>query len=298
MDRLRAMQMFAAVAGAGGLSAASRQLGIPLTTVSRQLAALERHLGTPLLVRTTRQIALTDAGRDYLETCRTVLSELEAAEGRLAGREDAPRGELVLTAPVVFGRLHVLPVVLEYLHRYAGVTVRMVLADRVVDLIDEGIDIGVRIGILADSAMVARHAGTVRYVVCASPGYLRARGAPATPKALGQHDCIAFSGLEAAGRWTFLGAKGPQRVRIQPRLTVNTAEAAVDAAIAGFGLARVLSYQVKSAVADGRLRLVLEDYEGPGLPVSVLHRQGRVPQTKVKCFVKVASEILPERLKL
>ncbi len=298
MDRLRSMQVFVAVAGAGGLSPASRQLSLPLTTVSRQLAALERHLGTPLFVRTTRQIALTDAGRDYLETCRAVLAELEAAENRIGGREDAPRGELVLTAPVVFGRLHVLPVVLEYLRRYSGVTARIVLADRLADLVEEGIDVGVRIGALADSAMIARQVGTVRHVVCASPDYLRVHGAPGNPRDLGEHDCIGFTGLAGGDRWTFRGSKGTQRVRIHPRLSVNTAEAAVDAAIAGLGVARLLSYQVKSAVADGLLALLLEEYEGPRVPVSVLHRQGRLPQAKVKCFVGLASELLPARLEL
>jgi DNA-binding transcriptional LysR family regulator len=298
MDRLRAMQIFAAVAGAGSLSAASRELGVPLTTVSRQLAALEQYVGAPLMVRTTRQLALTDAGRDYLETCRILLSELEAAEARLTGKEDAPSGELVLTAPVVFGRLHVLPVVLEYLQRYTCVRVKMVLADRVLDLIDENIDVGIRIGALPDSAMVVRQAGTVRYVVCASPAYLEARGEPANPRGVTKHDCIVFSGLETGGRWSFRGSKGVQRVRIHSRLSVNTAEAAVDAAIAGIGLARVLSYQVKNAIAEGKLRLVLEDFEGPGVPVNVLHRQGRLPQAKVKCFVALACELLPARFKL
>ena len=298
MDRLRAMQIFTAVAEAGSLSAASREMGVPLTTVSRRLAELEKHVGTPLMVRTTRQLALTDAGRDYLETCGSLLSELEAAEARLAGKEDTPSGELVLTAPVVFGRLHVLPVVLEYLRRYPGVSVKMMLADRVIDLVDESVDVGVRIGALPDSTMVARQAGTVRYVVCASPAYLQARGKPTTPRDLNKHDCIVFSGLETGGRWAFSGPKGSQRMRIHSRLSVNTAEAAVDAAIAGIGLARVLSYQVKNAVAEGKLRLVLEDFEGAGIPVNVLHRQGRLPQAKVKCFVTLACELLPAHFKL
>jgi DNA-binding transcriptional LysR family regulator len=298
MDRLRAMQIFAVVAEAGSLSGASRELGVPLTTVSRQLAALERHVGTPLMVRTTRQLALTDAGRDYLETCRSFLSELEAAEARLAGKDDAPRGKLVLTAPVVFGRLQVLPVVLDYLRRYPGVTVKMVLADRVIDLVDESIDVGVRIGALPDSAMVARQAGTVHYVVCASPAYLQTRGEPAIPRDVSKHDCVVFSGLETGGSWCFLGPKGTQRVRIRSRLSVNTAEAAVDAAIAGIGLARVLSYQVKNAIAEGRLRLVLEDFKGPAIPVNVVHRQGRLQQAKVKCFVALACELLSVRFKL
>ena len=298
MDRLRAMQIFTAVAEAGSLSAASREIGVPLTTVSRQLAELEKHVGTPLMVRTTRQLALTDAGRDYLETCRSLLSELEAAEARLAGKEDTPSGELVLTAPVVFGRLHVLPVVLEYLRRYPGVSVKMVLADRVIDLVDESIDVGIRIGALPDSAMVARQAGTVRTVVCASPAYLQTRGEPVSPRDLSGHDCIVFSGLETGGRWSFRRPRGVQRVRIHSRLSVNTAEAAVDAAIAGMGFARVLSYQVQNAVAEGRLWRVLEDFEGPGVPVNVLHRQGRLPQAKVKCFVEMACELLPARFEL
>jgi DNA-binding transcriptional LysR family regulator len=223
---------------------------------------------------------------------------LEAAEARLAGKEDTPAGELVLTAPVVFGRLHVLPVVLEYLRRYPGVSVKMVLADCVIDLVDESIDVGIRIGALPDSAMVARQAGTIRYVVCASPAYLQARGEPMGPRDLSAHDCIVFSGLETGGRWSFRGPKGLQRVRIYSRLSVNMAEAAVDAAMAGIGLARVLSYQVKNAVSEGNLRLVLEDFEGPCLPVNVLHRQGRLPQAKVKCFVALACELLPARFEL
>jgi DNA-binding transcriptional LysR family regulator len=205
------------------------------------------------------------------------------------------RHVVTLTAPVVFGRLHVLPVVLEYLRRYPSVSVKMVLADRVIDLVDESIDVGIRIGALPDSAMVARQAGTVRTVVCASPAYLQARGEPMSPRDLSAHDCIVFSGLETGGRWFFRGSKG---VRIHSRLSVNTAETAVDAAIAGIGLARVLSYQVKNAVAEERLRLVLEDFEGPALPVNVLHRQGRLPQAKVKCFVALVCELLPARFKL
>ncbi len=174
----------------------------------------------------------------------------------------------------------------------------MVLADRVIDLVDESIDVGIRIGALPDSTMIARQAGTVRHVVCASPAYLQTRGEPASPRDLRTHDCIVFSGLETGGRWSFRGPRGVQRVPIHSRLSVNTAEAAVDAAIAGIGLARVLSYQVKSAVAEGRLRLVLEDFEGPGLPVNVLHRQGRLPQAKVKCFVALACELLPARFEL
>jgi DNA-binding transcriptional LysR family regulator len=295
MDRFAAIRVFLAIADAGSLSAAGRRLNMPLATVSRHLAALEEELGVRLLTRTTRRLALTEPGRSYLETCRGVLDELDAAERGLAGEHAEPRGELALTAPVVFGRLHVLPIIVAFLAEHRKVTARMLLVDRVVDLVEEGLDIGVRIGNLPDSSMRALRVGAIRYVACASPTYLEQRGEPASPQDLAQHDCIAFSTLSDPGRWSFAGRK-PQRVAVKPRLIVNTAEAAIDAARAGLGIARVLSYQAAGALADGSLRLILDDYEPEALPVHILHREDRLPQAKVQSFIAFAAPRLRAQL--
>jgi DNA-binding transcriptional LysR family regulator len=296
MDRLNAMRVFVAVADAGGLSAAGRRLGMPLTTVSRQLKALEEALDTRLVTRTTRRLALTEPGRAYLETCRRVLSDLDAAERRLAGEQAEPQGVLALTAPVVFGRRHVLPVVTAFLEAYPRMSVRMFLMDRVVDLVEEGLDLGIRIGHLPDSSLRATQLGTVRYVACASPSYLTEAGVPATPKELAGHRCISFNNFLPTDRWTFAGRK-PVSVTVDPRLIVNTADAAIDAAKAGLGVVRVLSYQADSSLKDDSLRLVLEDFEPAVMPVNLIHREDRLPQAKVQSFVGLAVPRLRKRLK-
>jgi DNA-binding transcriptional LysR family regulator len=297
MDRLGAMRVFAAVADAGSLSAAGRRLGVPLATVSRQLSALEEHAGTRLVTRTTRHLSLTEPGRSYLESCRRVLEEVEAAERRLAGERGEPRGVLALTAPVAFGRLHVLPIVTEFLGKFPHADVRMMLVDRSVDLIEEGLDVAVRIGALADSALVAARAGSVRIVLCASPGYLKARGKPKTPQDLAAHDCITMPLIGSDSRWTLGPGKRARGVRVHSRLVANSAEAVVDAAVAGLGIARVLSYQAERAMAAGELVRVLTDYEGEDVPVSILHREARLPQLKVQAFVAFAAERLRKRLR-
>ena len=296
MDRLAAIKVFVAIADAGSLSAAGRRLGMPLTTVSRHLAALEAQIGVRLITRTTRDLVLTEPGRHYLDTCQRVIAELDAADLRLAGEHAEPQGELALSAPVVFGRLHVLPIVVEFLAMYPLVTVRMLLVDRVVDLIEEGLDIVVRIGSLPDSSLVATRLGAIRSVVCASPSYLAKRGTPATPQELAGHDCIAFHTLQPAERWSF-SARKQIRVAVNPRLTVNTAEAAIDAAKAGLGIARVLSYQAEASLNDGSLRLILEAYEPEAIPVSLVHREDRLPQTKVQSFIALAGPRLRKGLK-
>jgi DNA-binding transcriptional LysR family regulator len=294
MDRLAAIKVFVAIADAGSLSAAGRRLGMPLTTVSRHLAALEAQIGVRLITRTTRDLVLTEPGRHYLDTCQRVIAELDSADLRLAGEHAEPQGELALTAPVVFGRLHVLPI--EFLAIYPLVTARMLLVDRVVDLIEEGLDIAVRIGSLPDSSLVATRLGAIPSVVCASPSYLAKRGTPATPQELAGHDCIAFHTLQPAERWSFLARK-QIRVAVNPRLTVNTAEAAIDAAKAGLGIARVLSYQAEASLNDGSLRLILEAYEPEAIPVSLVHREDRLPQTKVQSFIALAGPRLRKGLK-
>jgi DNA-binding transcriptional LysR family regulator len=293
VDRLAAIKVFVAIAEAGSLSAAGRRLGMPLPTVSRHLAALEDQVGARLITRTTRHLVLTEPGRHYLESCRRILAELDAAEQRLAGGRDEPRGELAVTAPVVFGRLHVLPIVVEFLAAFPGVTARMVLVDRVVDLIEEGLDVSVRIGPLPDSSLMATRVAAIRHVTCGSPAYLARRGVPTAPQELSGHDCISFTTLSPPDLWGFAGPKLQQRVAIHPRLIVNTADAAIDAAKAGLGIARVLSYQVAASVADGSLRLILEDFE----PEAMLHREDRLPQSKVQGFMAFAAPRLRQALR-
>ena len=297
MDRLAAIKIFVAVAEAGSLSAAGRRLGMPLPTVSRHLAALENQVGARLITRTTRQLVLTEPGRHYLESCRRILVELDAAEQRLAGEHDEPSGELAVTAPVAFGRLHVLPIVAEFLAKFPRVTARMLLVDRVVDLMEEGLDVSVRIGALPDSSLLATRVGAIRLVTCASPDYLAKRGVPATPQELCGHASISFTMLSRPDAWRFAGPKPQQLVTVSPRLIVNTAEAAIDAAKANLGITRVLSYQAAASLADGSLRLVLEDYEPEAMPVSLLHREDRLPQAKVQGFIALAAPRLRQALR-
>ena len=296
MDRLAAINVFVAIAEAGSLSAAGRRLGMPLSTVSRYLAALEDQVGVRLITRTTRELALTEPGRHYLQSCRRIVAELEAAELRLAGEHQEPQGELAVTAPVVFGRLHVQPVVVEFLRMFPRVTARLLLVDRTVDLIEEGLDVSVRIGALPDSSLIAARVGSIRHITCASPAYLASRGRPSSPQELRNHDCISFTALAPVERWSFAGPK-PQRVNLHPRLTVNTAEAAIDAAVAGLGITRVLSYQAARPVADGSLRLILENFEPEEMPVNILHREDRLPQAKVESFIAFAVPRLRKALK-
>jgi DNA-binding transcriptional LysR family regulator len=297
VNRLAAIKVFVAVAEAGSLSAAGRRIGMPLPTVSRHLAALEDQVGARLITRTTRHLVLTEPGRHYLESCRRILAELDAAEQRLAGGHDEPSGELAVTAPVVFGRLHVLPIVVEFLAKFPRVTARMLLVDRVVDLIEEGLDVSVRIGALPDSSLLVTRVGAIRLITCASPAYLAEHGVPPTPHALSGHACISFTMLLPPDRWRFAGPKPQQLVTVSPRLGVNTAEAAIDAAKAGLGIARVLSYQAAASLADGSLRLILEDYAPGAMPVSLLHREDRLPQAKVQSFIALAAPRLRQALR-
>jgi DNA-binding transcriptional LysR family regulator len=296
LDRLAAMRLFTVVADEGSLSAAGRRLGIPLASVSRNLAALEQDLGVRLITRTTRHLSLTKAGQDYRETVSRMLEELSAAEARLAGEQSEPRGELAVTAPVAFGRLHVLPIVSEFLRRHAKVNVRLLLLDRPVDLIEEGLDVAIRIGVLPDSSLIGQRVGAVRNVICASPAYLRERGIPRSAEDLAAHDCITFSALQPSDRWVLTEGTKQKRVRVRSRLQVNTAEAAVDAAIAGLGIARVLSYQAAAALSDGSLREVLAGSDDHESPVTLLHREEPLALVKVRMFTEFASDALRKRM--
>jgi len=296
MDRLGAMRLFAAVADAGNLSAAGRKLGMPLTTVSRKLSLLEQTLGARLVTRSTRRLALTEQGRHYLDACRRILEELDEAEAHLAGQQNEPQGELAITAPVVFGRLHVLPVLCDFLRLNPRVSARMALLDRPVDLIEEGLDVAVRIGVLADSSLIATRVGSVGQIVCASPQYLKTHGEPKHREDLANHDCITFMARDARYRWNFSDGKRKEPVRVRSRLIINTAESALDAAKAGLGITRVLSYQAVAALSDGSLKEILGGSDQAELPVSILHREDKLAQAKVRAFVSFAAAALRKRL--
>lgn len=296
MDRLEAMSILLTVVDTGSLSAAARCLGMPLPTVSRKVAELEAHLRTRLLHRTTRQLSLTEAGAAYVEACRRILDDVGEAERIATGEYAAPRGELAVTAPIVFGRLHIVPVVAEFLAHYPEIRIKLLLTDRVVHLMEEQVDVALRIGELPDSTLMASGVGTVRRVVCGSPGYLARRGVPAAPADLAAHDCISFDVLESRRAWVFGDGKSARSVPVASRLEVNTAEAAIAAATLGVGLVRVLSYQVADAVGNGLLDVVLRDDEPAPLPVSLVHK-GQMPlPRKLRVFLDFAAPRLRARL--
>jgi DNA-binding transcriptional LysR family regulator len=296
MDRLELMQIVVTAVDAGSFSAAARKLGLPLATVSRKVAALERHLHAQLFTRTTRRIGLTDAGTDYVLGCRRILQEVSEMERTAGGEYTAPKGDLWITAPLVFGRLHALPVVTQFLQAYPEVDVKVSLGDRVVNLLEEPVDLAVRIGNLPNSSLVATRLGTVREVTCASPDYLQRRGVPKDPQALATHDCVTFEGLMAHHEWHFEGGRSQQSVGVHSRLVVSTAEAAIDAAICGVGLTRLLSYQVAGAVAAGTLKIVLKGYESAPRPVSFIYRGGMLLPLKLRAFLDFATPRLREAL--
>ena len=285
MDRFAAMSTLLAAVDGGSLSAASRSLGMPMATVSRRVSDLETHLRARLLVRTSRKLALTDVGQAYVDAARRILDELDDAERAAAGEYRVPSGHLTIATPVMFGRLHVEPVVLDFLKVYPDITARLALADEVVSLVDEHVDVAVRIGALPDSGMVAIGLGEIGWVACASPSYLADRGAPGTVDDLAVHDLIAFKGLYAPNAWRFGRGKAQVTLPIRPRLAVNSAIAAIDAAIAGAGVTRVLSYQVAEAVASGDLKLILRAFEPDRLPVHLLHSGPPRLPLKLRAFL-------------
>lgn len=298
MDRFEAMNLLREAVDCGSLSAASRRLRVPLPTLSRKISELESIVGAKLLVRTTRRLALTDAGAVYLAAARRILDEVESAEREAAGEFAEPKGELVLTAPIHFGRLHVLPVVAAFLDEFPQVDVRLVLADRNVHLVDDQVDMAVRIGPLVDSAMIATRIGAMRTVVVASPDLLTKHGVPTNPANLEGFPGVAVDGPMATIDWRFSppGRAAPISVRPVPRLTVSTTEAAADAAIRGVGIVRLLHYQVVEAIEDGRLRLLLADFEPDPVPVHLIHAaHGRMP-LKLRRFIDVAAPALRDRL--
>jgi DNA-binding transcriptional LysR family regulator len=297
MDRLEAMSVFAAIVDGGSLSAAGRRLNVPLATVSRKLADLEAHLKTRLITRSTRKLVLTDAGRDYLAACRQILEQVDEAERAASGAYANVKGLLVVAAPVVFGRLHLVPVAAAFLELHPEVDIQLRLSDRNVNLIEEHVDIALRIGALPDSNVVATQVGSIRRVVCASPDYLDRFGALQSLDDLAAHRCITIDGLDAGSAWTFVDDDGEKRqVQVRARMTVSTADAAIAAALLGLGLTRVLSYQVTDALREGRLVRVLVDGEPPAVPASLIYPgQGRLPM-KTRAFIDFAAGRLRDRL--
>jgi DNA-binding transcriptional LysR family regulator len=289
MDRLDAMSVLLAVAEAGSLSAASRKLGTPLATVSRKITDLEAHLKTKLLHRSARQMTLTDAGRSYLEACKSIIEQVEAAEREAIGEYRAPKGGLTITAPTVLGHLHLLPIALEFLVAYPDIDLRLLLSDHVVNLLEDRIDLAIRIGILPDSSMISTRIGTIRHVCCASPSYFDVRGVPRKPSDLRNHDCITFDSFGSPRAWRFANGNAEISVPIRSRLTVNTAEAAVAAAVAGIGVTRVMSYKMERASRAGALQIALEEFEPAPWPVNIVYPEQRLLPLKVRAFLDWAT---------
>jgi len=293
MDRIESVAIFVEVAERRSFAAAARRLARSAAAVTRAVGELETRLGVRLLNRTTRAVSLTEAGDRFLAGARRVLADFEEIERAAAGEGAAPRGELRITAPILFGRLHVLPIVTEFLGRFAEVSVALSLIDRPVDLVEEGLDVAVRIGALAESSAVATRVGTVRRIVVASPGYVTQHGTPLSPGDLGAHAVIAFSG--GADHWVFRNEQRETSIAIRPRLAVTTAEAALDAVRAGFGIARVLSYQAADDISRGSLLRLLAPYEGDELPIHLLYPGGRHPPPKLRAFLDFAKPRLRRR---
>jgi DNA-binding transcriptional LysR family regulator len=296
MDRLESMATLLAAVEAGSLSAAARKLGVPLPTVSRKVSELEAHLRTRLVNRTSRRLELTEAGRAYVAACEKILEDIEEAERAASGEYRTPRGDLTIAAPIVMGRLHVLPVVAEFLRAFPDIDIRLVLSDRNANLLEDHIDLAIRVGELPDSSQIALRVGAIRRVVCGSPDYFLGRGTPSTPEDLATHDGITFEGLYAANAWPFFVGKRVKSIPVRSRLVVNTAEAAIDAAASGLGVTRVLSYQVAAAVAAGKLAIVLRDHEPPPTPVSLVYSAQPLLPLKLRAFLDFAAPRLKSRL--
>jgi len=291
MDRIDAMQAFVTVADLQGFAPAARKLGLSPSGVTRLIAALEDRLGARLLQRTTRSVTLTDVGARYLERARRILGDVEEAETAVEGERMRPGGRLVVSAPNGFGRLHVSPVVSVYLKRYPEVAADLRLSDRMINLVEEGVDLAVRIGHLPDSTLVARHVGEMRRIVVASKDYLKRRGEPKTPEAIAAHDTIQFGAMTAALDWRFAADGSEIRVSSTPRLTTNSSDAAIQYAEAGGGLTRVLAYQAAASLKAGRLKIVLAAFEQPALPIHIVYPTSRLLSTKVRTFVDLVTEI-------
>jgi DNA-binding transcriptional LysR family regulator len=296
MDRLESMSIVLAVAEAGSLAAAVRRLNTPPATASRKITELEEHLGTKLFDRSARRLVLTDAGSSYVAGLKRILADISEIERAASGEYTAPTGELVVTAPVGLGRIHLVPIVAEFLSAYPDITVRLVLGDRILNLPEEHVDVALRLGVLPDSRLMALRLGSTSRVVCASPAYLALHGTPAAPEDVAGHDCILCESFQAPEVWTFALGQADMTIAIRPRLVVSNEEAACDAARAGMGLTRAFSYHVASSIEAGTLTTVLDEYRPTPLPVSFVYPAGRFLPIKLRAFLDFASPRLKARL--
>lgn len=285
MDRFQEMRVLLAVTEAESFAGGAKLLGISPPSVTRAVAALEARLGTLLLARSTRSLRLTEAGQRYVEDCRRILAELEEAEELAAGGSVRPRGRLTVTAPVMFGELFLIPLIAQYLDTYPEVEINALLVDRVVNMLEEGVDVAVRIGRLPEGEHAALQIGQIRPVLCAAPAFLDRVGRPRHPDQVRDAPIVLSSASGLLSHWQFIGPDGPLGFTPNPRLTVSSNQAAIGAARLGWGYTRVLSYQVAEAVARGELELVLEAFEPPPLPVHIIHQGGRQVSAKVRSFV-------------
>lgn len=292
MDRFSEMQIFVAVAESEGFAAGARKLKISPPAATRAVADLEHRLGIKLLNRTTRYVRVTDAGQRYLDDCKRILAQVTEADEAAIGINAAPRGHLVITAPVLFGRMYVMPCVVAYLQKYPDTEISAMFVDRVVNMLDEGIDVALRVGELSDSSFKAIKVGTVRRVVCASPAYIEKYGLPLHPNDLSEHQIIVASSLSPNVEWRFLENKQSKIVRVKPRLTVTSNDAAIEAAVEGLGITRLISYQIAPELQNGQLKIILSEYEYPALPINILHREGRNSSAKVRAFIDLVAEKL------
>jgi len=298
MDRFDAMTVLLAVVEAGSLSGGARHLRAPLATVSRKVAELEHHLGTPLFLRSRGGLRLTESGRAFVSATRRILGQLEEAEREAAGEFSTPRGTLHVTAPIAFGERHLLPVALDFLTQHPDISLRLMLADRQISLVDEHIDVALRIGHLTDSTLIATRVGTVSRVICASPAYIAGHGVPHRPEDLATHDGISFQGFAMAPEWRYRRDSTAFTIEPRPRLAVNTTQAAIQAALAGLGIIRVLSYQVADELKSGQLQVLLPDFAPEPLPVSLIYPQAELLPLKVRSFLDWTAPRLRARMAL
>ncbi len=296
MDRLEAMSVIIAVTETGSFSAASRRLRTPVATISRKVAELEARLKAQLFLRSSRQMMLTDAGRSYIEACKRIIEQVDDAERAVSGEYRMPKGDLAVTAPWSLGHMHLVPITVEFLSAYPEIALRLVLTDRVVNAVDENIDASIRIGNLPSSNLIATRIGSVRFILCASPGYLAARGVPKEPGDLIDHDCITIDDVAAQRTWQF--AKGNRQIDtpIRSRLRVTDSEAAIEAAIAGGGIARVMSYKMEAARRVGTLVPMLENFELAPLPMHIVYAERKPMPLKLRAFLDWVTPQLKDRL--
>jgi DNA-binding transcriptional LysR family regulator len=296
MDRLEAMSIIVAVTETGSFSVASRRLKKPVATVSRMVAELEARLKAQLFQRSSRQMALTDAGRSYIEACKRIIEQVDDAEREVSGEYRIPKGDLAITSPWGLGHMHLMPIAVEFMNAYPEIALRLVLTDRIVDTVEENIDISIRIGNLADSNLIATKVGSVRFVLCASPLYLAEHGHPSEPAELAAHDCISIDSVAPQRSWKFIKDGREIVAPIRSRLTVSDSEAAIDAAIASAGITRVMSYKMEAARRAGQLVLMLEEFEQEPWPVHIVYAERKPVPLKLRAFLNWMTPRLKARL--